>query len=145
MKESIDVAKTVAWNLLSSEEQDKIVNNYQSRGLHLHCPDGATPKDGPSGGTAITCVIYSFLTGKPIKNDIAITGEIDLDGNVTMIGGLDAKLTGAKHAGVKLALIPKENERDLEIIKKKNKSLIDNNFEVITISHVNDAIEYIFV
>jgi ATP-dependent Lon protease len=144
MKESIDVAKTVAWNLLNSEEQDRIVENYQARGLHLHCPDGATPKDGPSGGTAITCVIYSFLTGKPIKNDIAITGEVDLDGNVTMIGGLDAKLTGAKHAGVKLALIPKENERDLEIIKKKNNNLIDDDFQVITISHVNDAIRYIF-
>jgi ATP-dependent Lon protease len=145
MKESIDVAKTVAWNLLSSEEQDQILTKYQARGLHLHCPDGATPKDGPSGGTAITCVIYSFLTGKPIKNDIAITGEVDLDGNVTMIGGLDAKLTGAKHAGVKLALIPKENERDLEIIKKKNNSLIDNSFQVILISHVNDAIQHIFV
>jgi len=144
MKESVEVAKTVAWNLLSLDEQNMVIQNYQSKGLHIHFPDGATPKDGPSGGTAITCVIYSFLTGKPIRNDIAITGEIDLDGNVTIIGGLDAKLTGAKHAGVKLALVPTENERDIEIIKKKNKDLIDDNFKVVLISHVNDAIKYIF-
>ena len=61
---------------------------------------------------------------KPILNNIAITGEMDLDGNVTMIGGLDAKLTGAKRAGVKLALVPKENTHDIEVIKRKNPTLI---------------------
>lgn len=145
MNESIQVAKTVAYNLLNIEQQNVLHDSFKDKGLHIHCPDGATPKDGPSAGTAITLAIYSALTNKLIRNDIAITGEIELNGNVTMIGGLDAKLNGAKKAGVKLALIPSENLRDFEIIKKKNPELIDESFEVKLISHVNDAMDIIFV
>jgi ATP-dependent Lon protease len=144
MEESIRVARTVAWNYLERDEQDTIIKNWDSRGIHIHFPDGATPKDGPSAGTAITCAIYSLLTSKPIKNNVAITGEIDLDGNVTQIGGLDAKLNGAKRAGVKIALVPKENDRELEIVKKNNPDLIDNTFKVFKISHVSNAFKYIF-
>jgi ATP-dependent Lon protease len=144
MEESVRVAKTVGWNLLTREQQDQVIKNWDSRGFHIHFPDGATPKDGPSGGTAITCAIYSLLVSKPVKNNVAITGEIDLDGNVTEIGGLDAKLNGAKKAGVKLALVPKENQRELEIVKKNNPELIGKNFKVIQISHVKDALKYIF-
>ena len=144
MTESIQVARTAAWNLLTPIEQDTIICGSKERGLHIHCPDGATPKDGPSAGTAITCAIYSYLINKPIKNDIAITGEIDLDGNVTIIGGLDAKLNGAKRAGITLVLIPLENERDLNILLRKDSSLIDDTFNVKMISHVTEAIEYIF-
>jgi ATP-dependent Lon protease len=144
MEESVKVAKTVGWNLLTREEQDNVIKSWDSRGIHIHFPDGSTPKDGPSGGTAITCAIYSLLTNKPIKNNVAITGEIDLDGNVTEIGGLDAKLNGAKRAGVKLVLVPKENHRELEIVKKNNPGLLDKNFKVVKISHVQDALKYIF-
>jgi ATP-dependent Lon protease len=144
MEESIKVAKTVGWNLINKEEQDNIIKMWDSRGFHIHFPDGATPKDGPSGGTAITCAFYSLLTNKHIKKDIAITGEIDLNGNVTEIGGLDAKLNGAKKAGIKLALIPKENHREFEIVKKNNPELIDKNFKVIEISNVSQALKYIF-
>ena len=144
MEESVKVAKTVAWNLLTREEQDDVIKGWDSRGIHVHFPDGSTPKDGPSAGTAITCSIYSLLTNKPIKNDIAITGEIDLDGNVTIIGGLDAKLNGAKRAGIKTVLVPKENHRELEIVKKNNPDLIDKNFKVFKIEHVRDALKYIF-
>ena len=141
--ESIQVARTVAWNLLTDDERKTIETTFVNTGLHVHCPDGSTPKDGPSAGTAITTAIYSLLTGKLIKNDIAITGEIDLDGNVTAIGGLDAKLSGAKRAGIKLALVPTENKRDVEILLKKNTSLVDNKFKVKFISHVNEALKIV--
>ncbi len=144
MSESIQVAKTVAYNLLTRDQQKKLVEDYKDTGLHIHCPEGATPKDGPSAGTAITCAIYSTLINKPIRNDIAITGEIDLDGNVTIIGGLDAKLSGAKRAGVKLALVPKENSRDIDIIKRKNPTLIDKDFKVKLVSHIDEVIKLIF-
>ncbi len=74
---------------------------------------------------------------------MAITGEIDLDGNVTAIGGLDAKLSGAKRAGIKLALVPTENKRDVEILLKKNTTLVDNKFKVKFISHVNEALKIV--
>ena len=144
MEESVKVAKTVAWNLLTTEEQNIIIQNWDSRGFHIHFPDGSTSKDGPSAGTAITCAIYSLLTGKPIVYNIAITGEIDLNGNVTQIGGLDAKLNGAKNAGVKLALVPKENQRELNIVIKNNPKLINKNFKVYTISNILDVFKYIF-
>ena len=144
MEESIKVARTVGWNYLTREEQETVIKQWDSRGIHIHFPDGATPKDGPSAGTAITCAIYSLLTSKPIKPNVSITGEIDLDGNVTEIGGLDAKLNGAKRAGVTIALIPSENHRELEIVKRTNPDLIDKNFKVFKISHVSDAFKYIF-
>jgi ATP-dependent Lon protease len=141
----MNVAKTVAWNLLTDDEKKNVIDKYSNTGLHIHCPDGATPKDGPSAGTAITCAIYSVLTNKVIKNDIAITGEIDLDGNVTAIGGLDLKLYGAKKAGITLALVPEENKRDLDIITKKYPDLVDNKFSVKMINRVEQAINYVFL
>ncbi len=142
--ESIQVARTVAWNLLTDDERKEVETKFTNTGLHIHCPDGSTPKDGPSAGTAITTAIYSLLTNKLIKNDLAITGEIDLDGNVTAIGGLDAKLSGAKRAGIKLALVPLENKRDIEILLKKNKTLVDNKFKVKFISHIDEVLKIAF-
>ena len=123
MKESMSCAKTLAMGLLTQEEKDSVLSELKSNpfGLHIHCPDGATPKDGPSAGITITTGIYSILTSKPIRNDIAMTGEVDLLGNVKAIGGLDAKINGAIKAGVKLVIFPKENEQDWEkIIKSKS-------------------------
>jgi len=123
MKESMSCAKTLALNLLSDKEKESAMGELKSHpfGLHIHCPDGATPKDGPSAGITITTGIYSVLTGKPIRNDIAMTGEVDLLGNVKAIGGLDAKINGAIKAGVKLVIFPKENEQDWDkIVKDKS-------------------------
>ena len=92
MKESMNVAKTLAWGLLTTKQQKDNIKQMEEtkyQGIHIHCPEGAVPKDGPSAGTAITVVIHSLLTGKKIKNEIAITGEINLQGCVTAIGGLD--------------------------------------------------------
>lgn len=141
MKESILVSKTIAYNLLTDNFKNYLkLYHKEDTGIHLHCPEGSTPKDGPSAGCAITIAILSFLIDIPIRNDIAITGEIDLNGNVTMIGGLEMKLLGAKKAGVKLAIIPEDNKPDLELCK-----CIDENFDVICVNHIKEVIPFVFV
>ena len=145
MKESCEYAKRIAYNLLSDEQKNKILedtNNKKCFGIHIHTPEAATKKDGPSAGAAMTLAIYSVLTGKKVNNEVALTGEIDLCKNVTAIGGVYAKLTGAKKAGVKRALIPKENLEDLEILRKENTSPEDENFEVCTIETIEDVLQY---
>jgi ATP-dependent Lon protease len=123
MKESMNVALTLAWNLTSSDRKAEIWDEqkYSLNGVHIHCPEGATPKDGPSAGTAITTAIYSMLNNKKIKYNIAITGEICLNGNVTEIGGLDLKILGAIKAGVKEILFPVENMKDYNKFIEKYK------------------------
>ena len=144
IKESTMVAATLAFNSLDKELQDKYLTEWKDRpkGFHLHCPDGSTPKDGPSAGTAITICLLSMLSNRKIKRDVAITGEINLQGKVTAIGGLENKLEGAKKAGITLALYPKENEKDIKKIKERNPSLIDSNFRIISIETLQDAIKY---
>jgi ATP-dependent Lon protease len=123
MKESMNVALTLAWNLTSLERRNTIWDeqNHSLNGVHIHCPEGSVPKDGPSAGTAITTVIYSMFNNKKIKYNIAITGEISLDGFVTEIGGLDLKIIGAIKAGVKEILYPSENTKDYNTFMDKYK------------------------
>lgn len=115
MKESMKCAKTLAWNLLSESQRQ----NVSKSGLHIHCPMGSTPKDGPSAGCAITLAIYSRLTKQYIKNNVAMTGEIDLDGNLHAIGGLEAKLFGALRANVTHVYIPEENHDEYNVFISK--------------------------
>ena len=143
MQESMHVAKTLAWSMCSKEIQDKLVLS-KNVGLHIHCPEGATSKDGPSAGTAETVVIYSVLNEKPILNTIAITGEIDLRGNVTAIGGLANKIAGGIRAGVKTFLFPKENAKDYEEYKAKQTS-VDNTITFIQVSHIDEVFQHVFV
>jgi hypothetical protein len=147
IKESTQVASTLAFNYLSKEMQNKWLTDLKDfpKGLHLHCPEGSTPKEGPSAGTALTCAIYSMLTDRKIKNYIAITGEINLQGRVTAIGGLENKIEGAKKAGVKLILYPKENEKDIILIKERNPTLIDHNITVIAIETIEEAFAHALV
>jgi ATP-dependent Lon protease len=148
MKESVQYALKNAFRLLSKEEQDKIVedaHNKKTFGIHIHCPDGATPKDGPSAGLAFTLAIYSLLTGKKVNNKVCMTGEIDLIGNAGIIGGLNAKLNGGKKAGCTLALIPQENMEDLEKMRREGTSPEDDNFKVIPVSHIDQIIKYSLV
>ena len=142
IKESTEVACSLAWNHLPSHLKDKYMTEWKDKpmGFHIHCPDGSTPKDGPSAGTALTVCIISMLTNRKIKNDVAITGEINLQGIVTAIGGLENKLEGAKRAGVTLALYPKENEKDIVKIKERNPTLIDDNFKVMAVETLDEAI-----
>jgi len=148
MKESVQYALKNAFKLLSKEEQDKIVedaHNKKTFGIHIHCPDGATPKDGPSAGLAFTLAVYSLLTGKKVNNKVCMTGEIDLIGNAGIIGGLNAKLNGGKKAGCTLALIPQENMEDLEKMRREGTSPEDDNFKVIPVSHIDEIIKYAIV
>ncbi len=145
MKESVMYALRIAYNMLSEEEKNKILedaSNKKNFGLLIHTPEAATKKDGPSAGAAITLAIYSVLTGKKIRNDVAMTGEIDLCKNVRAIGGLHAKLTGAKASGVKLVLIPKENENDLNILRNEKVSPEDENFKVELIEIFDEILKY---
>ena len=144
MRESIKFSFTIATNLL----KDKWVTEFMEKhplGLHIHTPDGSTPKDGPSAGGAFTTAIISRILDKRIKNNIAMTGEIETNGTITAIGGLDCKLMGAKKAGVKFVFVPKENEDDFNKIIKKNKTLIDENFKVKIVSHITEILEYVLI
>merc|ERR1712072_1417455 len=97
---------------------------FEKKDIHVHVPEGATPKDGPSAGIALYTSIVSILTGIPVYKDIAMTGEITLTGRVLAIGGLKEKLLAAHRSGIKQVLIPKENEKDLvDMPKKIKKSL----------------------
>lgn len=147
IKESTQVASTLAFNYLTKEMQNKWLVDLKDypKGLHLHCPEGSTPKEGPSAGTALTCAIYSMLTGRKIKHNIAITGEINLQGRVTAIGGLENKIEGAKKAGVKLILYPKDNEKDVVLIKERNPTLIDDNIKIIAIETIEEAFSHALV
>jgi len=144
MKESMNVALTLAWNLTSIVRREQIWNeqNYSLNGIHIHCPEGATPKDGPSAGTAITTSIYSLLNNKKIKYNIAITGEITLDGKVTEIGGLDLKFLGGIKAGVTEFIYPKENQKDYDSFMEKYK---DNELTNSIKFNAVETIEEVFV
>ncbi len=146
MKESMNVSKTLAWNLTSNKIKAKIQKEHEvnkSRGIHIHCPEGAVSKDGPSAGTAISIAIYSILNNKQIRNDVAITGETDLLGNVTAIGGLEDKILGGIRAGVKKFIFPKENEREYKEFCEKNRSY--NGIEFVMVEKVEDTFKHIFV
>ena len=148
MKESMNVAKTLAVNLSDKSNIDEIITNNKNnnfKGIHLHCPEGAVPKDGPSAGAAITVVIYSLLNSKKISNEIAITGEITLQGNITAIGGLDKKIMGGINAGVKKFLYPKDNEQDFNEFIRKYKDNIESTIEFVAIDNINDVIDIIIL
>jgi ATP-dependent Lon protease len=147
MKESMSVAKTLATSLLTTDELKLITKELEEsklQGIHIHVPEGATPKDGPSAGAAITIVLYSLLTKRKVKNNVAITGEICLQGKITSIGGLDLKLLGGMRAGVSTFYYPKTNAKDFEnFCKKYNKDL--SKYVFIEVENIIDAIEEIII
>ena len=144
IKESTEVACSLAWNHLDQETKDNYLTVWKKKpvGFHIHCPEGAIPKDGPSAGAALTLAIYSLLTNRKIRHDVAMTGEINLQGQVMPIGGLEEKLEGAKRAGVRLALLPKENQKHLDKIYERNPSLFDKTFKVEILENFNDVIKH---
>ena len=114
MKESIQTA----FSLVKSKAKEFGIDPeiFKTTDIHIHVPDGATPKDGPSAGITMVSALVSLLTGKPVSKHLAMTGEISLRGAVLPIGGLREKLTSAVRSGVKEVIIPKDNEKDLEEI-----------------------------
>ena len=119
MQESIKAAITVVRTRSSSLGIDS--EFYQNKDLHIHVPEGATPKDGPSAGITMALAVASSLSGVPVKSDVAMTGEITLRGQVLEIGGLKEKLLAALRGGIKEVIIPKDNEKDLIEIPKMSK------------------------
>lgn len=114
---------------------------FDKRDIHVHVPEGATPKDGPSAGIAMVTTIVSVLTGIPVRKDIAMTGEITLRGRVLPIGGLKEKLLAALRGGIKKVLIPEENAKDLVEIPDN----VKNNMEIVPVSHASEVLEHALV
>ena len=144
MKESMKVARTVAWNILPNTIKKKLYTRCEKEnnfGIHIHCPEGGTPKDGPSAGGAITLAILSLLTKIPVKNTIGITGEIDLNGSIRAIGGLESKVDGAKKAGVKLVLCPSQNIDDVERIRNDKFTPVSDDFKIQTVDTIWDILK----
>ncbi len=123
MQESIQAALTVVRT--RAEKLGIASDFYEKRDIHIHVPEGATPKDGPSAGIAMCTAFVSSLTGNPVRSDVAMTGEITLRGEVLPIGGLKEKLLAAHRGGIKTVIIPHENERDLEDIPDNVKGDLD--------------------
>jgi len=122
MKESMNVAKTLAWSLTPDNVKVRLLEQFEktrSQGIHIHCPEGAVAKDGPSAGTAITVAIYSLLNNRTIDATVAITGEIDLHGSILAIGGLEMKILGGIRAGVKTFIYPSANISEFELFIEK--------------------------
>lgn len=144
MKESIQCAYTTALDYIKKKGHDvnKLLETFTS-GFHIHAPCGATPKDGPSAGAAFTIAFISIILNKKIKNNIGITGEIELTGKITKIGGLISKLQGAERAGIKTAYISIENQEDIDEIKEKYPEILEN-LEIQLVERINDC-ESIFI
>jgi len=135
MKESVEAARTV---VRSRSRRLGIKDEmFEKRDIHIHVPDGATPKDGPSAGAAMTTALVSALTGIPVRADVAMTGEITLRGQVTAIGGLKEKLLAAHRGGVKTVLIPEENVKDLQDIPENAK----NHLEIVPVKWIDQVLE----
>jgi ATP-dependent Lon protease len=130
MQESVKAAKSFVRS--KCLEYGIIPPLFEKKDFHIHVPEGATPKDGPSAGIGMVTSIVSSITNIPVRRDVAMTGEVTLTGQVLPIGGLKEKLLAAHRAGIKEVLIPKENEKDLVDMPKK---IIDE----IKITHVEFA------
>ncbi|MDC0737367.1 endopeptidase La [Cognatishimia sp. SS12] len=135
MKESIDAASSYVRSIAPRIGVKPPM--FEKWDIHVHVPDGATPKDGPSAGLAMVTSIVSVLTGIPIRKDIAMTGEVSLRGNAMPIGGLKEKLLAALRGGIKTVLIPEENEKDLADIPDNVKEGLD----IIPVTHVSEVLE----
>jgi ATP-dependent Lon protease len=109
---------------------------FEKRDIHVHVPEGATPKDGPSAGIAMATSIVSVMTGIPVRRDIAMTGEITLRGRVLPIGGLKEKLLAALRAGITTVFIPRDNEKDLADIPDN----VKKSLKIIPVGHVDEVI-----
>ncbi|MGR1583316.1 endopeptidase La [Thalassobius sp. S69A] len=139
MKESIDAASSYVRSI--APQIGVKPPKFDKMDIHVHVPDGATPKDGPSAGLAMVTGIVSVLTGIPVRKDIAMTGEVTLRGNASAIGGLKEKLLAALRGGIKTVLIPEENEKDLADIPDN----VKEGLEIIPVTHVSEVLKLALV
>ena len=120
-----------------SKEHDITDDFFKKHDIHIHIPEGAVPKDGPSAGITMATAIMSAVTGRKVRADLAMTGEITLRGRVLPIGGLKEKLLAAKNAGMKTVLVPAKNERDVEEISTE----ITKGLEIKFVTHMNEVLK----
>jgi ATP-dependent Lon protease len=139
MKESIDAASSYVRSI--SPKIGVHPSRFDKFDIHVHVPEGATPKDGPSAGLAMVTSIVSVLTRIPVRKDLAMTGEVTLRGNALAIGGLKEKLLAALRGGIKTVLIPQENEKDLVEIPDN----VKEGLKIIPVSHVSEVLEHALV
>jgi endopeptidase La len=139
MRESVISAFTTAIHLIKEDIRRKYIKEHP-HGFHIHTPSTSVPKDGPSAGCAFATAFVSRILNKKIKHDIAITGEIELTGKITKIGGLQYKIQGAKQAGVKKILVSLENSDDIDNLKKEYTELFDDSFEIILVDNLHDVL-----
>lgn len=144
-KEVLIVAKSLLWNLIPDDKHEKFFEKWRSSAIHYHAPNIAMSKDGPSAGVANIVAMVSLVTCIPVKNDIALTGEVSVDGKVTEIGGLKEKANGAKAAGCRLVLCPEDNRHDYVEILNDKYSPIDDTFNIQCISTVWEALDIMLV
>ena len=135
MKESVEAARTVVRS--RAKRLGIREDAFEKKDIHIHVPDGATPKDGPSAGAAMTLAMVSALTGIPVRSDVAMTGEITLRGEVTAIGGLKEKLLAALRGGIKTVLIPEENLKDLQEIPDN----VKEGLEILPVKWIDKVLE----
>lgn len=135
MQESIQAAMTVVRS--RSARLGIAADFYEKKDIHVHVPEGATPKDGPSAGIAMTTALVSVLTDIPVRSDVAMTGEITLRGEVLQIGGLKEKLLAAHRGNIKTVLIPEENVKDLAEIPDN----VKNHLEIIPVKWIDRVLE----
>ena len=138
MKESAQAA--LSYLRSSAKRLGLNTDFFKGKEIHIHVPEGAIPKDGPSAGITMAMAMYSAISGRPASNNVAMTGEITLTGSILPIGGLNEKLLAAKRNDIKTVLIPKKNEIDLNEIPDK----VKDGIKIITVEKVDDAIPYIF-
>ncbi|MBE6031531.1 MAG: endopeptidase La, partial [Clostridiales bacterium] len=134
-KAGISYIRSVAKDLGIEEEF------YKTKDIHLHIPEGAIPKDGPSAGVTMCTAVISTLTGIPVRKDIAMTGEITLRGKVLPVGGIREKVLAAHRAGIRKVLLPRDNERDIDDIPEK----VRKKMEFVLLDSVDDALKEVLV
>ena len=139
MKESAEAA--FSWVRAHSEELGLQKDFYQNIDIHIHVPEGAVPKDGPSAGVTMTTALVSALTGRPVRQDAAMTGEITLRGRVLPIGGLKEKTMAAYRAGMRTLIIPEENQKDLEKIP----DYVLAQFRIVKVRNVEEVLKTVLI
>jgi ATP-dependent Lon protease len=139
MKESVEAA----WSFIRSRSVQYGIEPplFDRKDIHVHVPEGATPKDGPSAGVAMATSLVSVMTGIPVRKDVAMTGEITLRGRVFAIGGLKEKLLAALRAGIKTVLIPEENEKDLAEIPENVKRVL----QIIPVTRLDEVLRHALI
>ena len=138
MKESAQIALSYVRSL--SKEYNISDEYFDKHDLHLHVPEGATPKDGPSAGITITTAILSAVTEKKVRADVAMTGEVTLRGRVLPIGGLKEKLLAAKQAKAKIVLVPAKNQKDVDELENE---IIDG-LDIRFVEHMKEIFDVVF-